>query len=78
MKYEMYVIYDKVAGIYGNPTCMVNEGTARRWFNAVTAQNEMAEPTDFELYHVGVYDTLSGTIFSESPRFICKGVVANA
>lgn len=76
MNYNLYVIYDKIAEQYGTPFPSLNHATATRQFNAQTNANAMAEPTDFELYCVGSYDTSSAQIVvSDKPVFVAKGRV---
>lgn len=72
MKYEIYAIYDRVSGAYGAPQLMVNEGTARRWFN-YTMQNSGMIAADCALYRLGSYDTDTGFIVVlPMPEFICN------
>lgn len=80
MNYQMYSIYDKVSGLYSEPFVSLNDATATRSFNQRIKANPLAEPTDFELYSLGVYSSESGQIVPSSPvRFICKGmVISNA
>lgn len=86
MVYSLYAIYDKVSGQYGSPTPHVNEASARRWFLHCVNVNEMAEPTDFQLFYLGVFDTSSGKLLSSLdddsvfccyPTFVCNGEVIN-
>lgn len=78
MIYELYSVYDKVSGVYGVPTPFVNRASAIRWFRVIIRDNEFAEPTDFELYKVGSFDTDKGVLFSTaSPEFVEKGVISN-
>lgn len=74
--YCCYSIYDKVAEQYSAPFLSINDATATREFNQRIAVNPLAEPTDFELYSVGIFSTDSGQFVPSSPlRFICKGKV---
>lgn len=78
MIYLLFCIYDKVAQTYGTPTPFVNRPAAQRWFRHVITSNELAEPTDFELYEVASFDVSSGIINLSSggkPVFVEKGVI---
>lgn len=78
MIYNLYVSYDKVAEQYSAPFASLNDATATRTFNQSCMQNQLAEPTDFELYHVGSFSTDVGSISAlDKPRFIAKGRVIN-
>lgn len=78
MIYQMYVIYDRIAGIYGTPFTSLNDATAVRQFRHQIASNLMAEPTDFELYECGSFDAHSGLVTAlPQNRFIEKGVVSH-
>lgn len=75
MKYVLCSMYDRVAGTFAAPMAFVNRSCAQRWFRTVSKQSEFAQPTDFELYAVGEYDTNTGLIKSyDKPDFIEKGV----
>lgn len=76
MNYQLYAIYDKVAEQYGSPFVSLNDAVAVRSFNAECKRNMLAEPTDFELYCIGLYDTSLGSITPNTPiRFVAKGQV---
>lgn len=75
MNYQMYVIYDRVAGIHSEPFCAVNVGTAVRRFD-YQMQNSQMVSSDCELYHVGTFDSEQGVINSfEKPVFVKKSEV---
>lgn len=79
MRYGIYSIYDKVAGLYGSPFVCVNEPVAIRQFNHQIASNLTAEPTDFELYCLGEFDINSGCIAAcNKPVFVVKGELQHA
>lgn len=73
MVYQMYSIYDKVAEQYGAPFCSLNDATATRSFNQQISANQLAEPTDFELYCVACFNTDTAQLTNCSVRFVCKG-----
>lgn len=75
MKYLLYVIYDKVAEQYGLPFASLNDATATRQFQHQVGLNQLAEPTDFELFQCAVFNTDNGQLTDCSLRFICKGKV---
>lgn len=73
MKYEIYSVFDRVSGSYGAPQLMINEGTARRWFN-YTMQNSGMIAADCALFKLGVFETDTGTfvVSYDSPEFVCN------
>lgn len=76
MTYYAYVIYDRIAGLYGAPFFSLNRGTGVRDFRHRIAQNLMAEPSDFELYEIGSYDTSSAKFLAFDEKiFVEKGQV---
>ena len=78
MVYELYVIYDKKAGLYSNPQVELNEDCAIRRFNFICNQSasQGIEPTDCELYKIGTFNSFQGTIDAlDKPLFVCGGVV---
>ena len=77
MVYELYSIYDKKAGMYSNPQVEINQDCALRRFNFILQQSasQGIEPTDCELYKIGTFDSVKGTIEAlEKPLFVCGSV----
>lgn len=79
MKLVIISIYDRVSGLYGGPLLMQNENHAKRAFKAmmkyVSANpNEYPKviPEDTDLYVLGEFDSETGVITSESPRFLMR------
>ena len=71
MKYELYCIYDRVAGFYSMPQAYPNKGTAVRQFNYVCSQNPDKDSSlDYELYFVGYYDSSSAVVEGCKPVFV--------
>lgn len=80
MNYELYVIFDKVAGIYSNPMCEINEACAVRHFEFLCKNSSAqgVEASDCELYKVGSFNPLSGVISAfDKLEFVSKGGVVN-
>lgn len=78
MVYELYSIYDKKAGMYSNPQVEINQDCALRRFHFILQQSasQGIEATDCELYKIGSFDSVKGTIEAfEKPLFVCGGVV---
>lgn len=76
MKKNLYAIRDLKVGFLA-PMVDDNEDTAIRNFEYACAHNDIINfaPTDFELYHIGTFDTDSGVIDPCSiPTFICNGI----
>lgn len=65
MKYGVYSIFDKAAGIYTSPTIDISENSAARSFEQAVANSGSImnfRPDDFALYQIGVFDVESGHI----------------
>lgn len=73
MKFELYVIYDRIAGVYSNPRVQHNKEDAIRTFKYMTNNQKDADPTDYELYYIGTFDTKTGFVTAFNPEFVCKG-----
>lgn len=79
MKYCLFVVYDRVAGTYAAPVPFINTACAQRWFRSSGVSSDYADPTDFELYQIGEYDTNSGVVTAfDKPVFVEKGVINEA
>lgn len=71
-KAGIYVVFDKVAGTYGEPFTSVNDATAIRRFNYLMANSKMVA-NDCQLYGIGWFNIESGSVDGfESPVFICN------
>lgn len=71
MLIELYSIYDRVAGLYGQPLFAVNRQTAERQFNYTMSQAQMVAG-DCDLYYLGKFDNQTGVIeVLEKPEFVC-------
>lgn len=68
--YNLYSIFDKVAGIYSQPFLSQNDATAQRQFNYQMSQAAMVAG-DSALYKVGAFDLATGNIES-CVEFICN------
>lgn len=74
---NVYSVYDRVAGSYGEPFVAPNDGVASRRFNFVMAKSELIAE-DCELYQVGKYDPETGTLQGlEKPKFLYRYEVTN-
>lgn len=72
MNYEMYSIYDRVVGLYGEPFYSVNCDSAKRRFFYLMNNAQMVS-SDCDLYFLGSFDNTLGKIDSlDSPKFICR------
>lgn len=70
MDYEMYSIFDKVAGVYSEPFLAVNEATAVRRFQWQMEQSTMVAG-DCALYRVGYFNVYTGAI-DPCVTFVCN------
>lgn len=77
MKYNVYVMFDKVSGEYNTPFFQKTDGSAKRVFTDTV--NRSIRPLknlhleDFELYSIGEYDTSLGQFTPLPSAFVCNG-----
>lgn len=75
MIFGIYAMKDRLTGFL-QPTLEQNDSCAVRNFQTALQQSKdvmKVFPSDFSLYTIGTYDTISGVICSCDPRFICDG-----
>lgn len=65
----LYCIKDKAADEFGPPFQAKTDAVALRMFNQLV-EREKVTGIDYELYHVGAFDPVSGTLYSSSLRKI--------
>lgn len=75
MRLYMCSIFDRRAEEYSPPMCQHTLGTAERTFHDITNNPESPvnkHPEDYQLHHVGYFDTDTGEITTEKelPRLI--------
>jgi len=61
---KVYSVYDEKALVYGLPTCFATDGLALRSFADLVSNpnsNVNKYPSDFSLFHLGHYDSISGS-----------------
>lgn len=73
MQLFVYLIFDKVAHSFAAPFVQPNEACAIRFFNHAINANQNAEPSDFELFCLGVFDTSNGHLGDIVPVFVKSG-----
>lgn len=66
---EIVAIKDELAGTFGN-LMVVNEKVAQRTFKWMTAESEKPDCDDKRIYKLGMYDTETGLIQSQTPELI--------
>ena len=79
MKMQIMCVRDIKVGAYGTPFYCPTLGAGERSFNdAINNPNKDSDiskhPTDFELYHLGIYDDESGEFQTIKPQIIMTGV----
>lgn len=75
MKYPLYSYRDNKVG-FMMPQAFENEAAAVRGFSYSINGNEGLmnfSPADYDLYHVGYFDTEKGAIVGEMPTLVCSG-----
>ena len=77
MIYNMYAIYDKRTG-YMAPTGYQNHEVAKRAFaldiNSAEMKLVQANPEDFQLEHIGHYNTETGELKEHKAEIICTAI----
>lgn len=76
MKLHMYAIHDGAVDAYGTPFFVVNDAVASRCFDGLCSDDSSTvyhNPSDFALYHLGIYDDTNGSVISSPPRIIGRG-----
>lgn len=69
MSFYVYSVYDKVAGLYGQPFVAVRDGVAIRSFMEFV--NNSYSGKDCQLFKIGEFDNVEGLINAYSkPEFI--------
>lgn len=76
MKMSAFSVFDNAAKVYGRPFFALNVAVAIRSFT--TAVNDpatefYANPQDFRLFEVGVFDVNTGQFETDVPHSICGG-----
>lgn len=68
---ELYVVFDRVASVYGEPFVAAKRELAIRKFDYVMSASPMVA-TDCDLFFVGFYDNVKGIIIpsENGPEFI--------
>lgn len=78
LKYNvvLVVMYDKVAQTYSTPLAFNSVPESVRWFLRYVVNQNVGEPTDYELYLSGFYDEKLGVIKPlDKIEFITKGKI---
>lgn len=78
MKYQVYVIYDKVSEEHNTPFFQKTDASAKRAFTDTVNRSirplKNLKVEDFELYRIGVYDSELGNFdLLDQKHFVCNG-----
>lgn len=68
MNTNVYTIYDKVAEESGPLFQAINHGVARRSFLKVITEADPATREDYQLIHVGEFDTMTSILTPREPE----------
>lgn len=77
MIYSVYCVRDSLSGFL-TPTFDLNDASAMRNFQMACSASQPSimsfRPEDFSLYHLAVFDTVSGQLNSLNPiELVCTG-----
>jgi hypothetical protein len=72
---ELYVIFDRISHKYSSPLPFQNKQLAIRYFDSLLANcdNVRTKASDYELYHVGFYDTETASLLVVSKLYVKSG-----
>lgn len=73
MMVKVYVIRDKISGLYTEPILKINDDVMFRYFRVVCDNSKEASPTDLDLYCIGTYDSDNAIMVPCEPAFILNG-----
>lgn len=78
MKLKLFAVMDKKVASYQNPFFALANGQAMRSFgDSVQAKDSplSMHPEDYELYHIGDFDQISGELMQEGTgNYLCRGL----
>lgn len=78
MEHKIYSIRDSKAEVFNPPFFKKTHGEAERDFTTLCNDDKSTVfkyPDDFDLYHMGIYDDVSGKILPlDTPQHIVKAV----
>lgn len=73
---ELFSVRD-IKSTFACPFTAANEAVAKRQFvGCVNSSGNVIHdyPEDFQLWHVGMFDSVSGEVISNPPTFICDAI----
>lgn len=72
---ELYVIFDRIAHKYSSPLPFQNKQLAIRYFDSllVNCDNIRTKSSDYELYHIGFYDTDTAKLVGTDISYVKSG-----
>jgi len=78
MKLNIFAVRDQATDQFGNPMFLVSTGQAIRSFGDEINNKESnnllnKHPEDYALYHLGEYDTDTGTFTTQAPKQVAIG-----
>lgn len=79
--WQLYSVYDQVAGTYSNPVTARNDAVAARLFvHSVSTEGESlvkSHPDDYSLVRIGSFDEVDGLVSAcATPELVMTGRVA--
>lgn len=69
MVLEIFTIKDELAGTFGN-LMVINPKVKNRTFKWLTEETEKSDCDDKRIYKLGMYDTETGLIQSQTPELV--------
>lgn len=71
----VYVIQDRLSGVFSEPIFRHNDDVMLRYFKSICDNAPEAQPCDYDLYCIGLYDSEKACFshLEERPFFVANG-----
>lgn len=71
---NVYVIHDRLSGVYSEPIFKINHDVMKRYFYRIAVASPEARPVDYDLFVLGSYDTKNSILFPLTDKeYLCNG-----
>lgn len=75
---NVYVIQDRLSGVFSEPIFKVNHAVMQRYFANICAHSPEARPCDYDLYVIGTYDCKKAILYPlQEKEYLMNGVDLN-
>ncbi len=71
---KVYVIQDRLSGVYSEPIFKINVEVMKRYFYRIAEASPESRPIDYDLYQIGEYDCKRAILYAFAEKdFVCNG-----